>query len=210
MKQVIITGVVYSAMGYLFGSILFAAFFAKRIKHIDLELVSKDGNPGTANAFMHAGFLCGLLALLCDIGKGFMPVYGYMQLAAGQVEYRKLVSLMLIFVMIAPIFGHAYSMFHHFHGGKCIAVSFGVLLGLFPDLCPALILAFFYILFSILRIQPHGKRTFAAFAATCVVDTVIMKEKAVPVAMWIIACVVIHKHILLEKKQLEQEKEISC
>lgn len=210
MKQVIIAGVVFSIMGYLFGSILFAAFFAEKIKHIDLESVSKDGNPGTANAFMHAGFLCGTLALICDIGKGFVPVYGYMRLIAGQVEYQKLVSLMLIFVMIAPIFGHAYSMFHHFQGGKCIAVSFGVLLGLFPNLCPALILAFFYILFSILRLRPHGKRTFAAFAASCVVDSVIMKEKAVVVAMWIITWIVIHKHVLLEKKQPEQEKEISC
>lgn len=106
--------------------------------------------------------------------------------------------------MLAPVLGHAYSALHHFKGGKCIAVSFGVLLGLLPEFMPVAVLAFFYILFSVLRIRPHGKRTFAAFVAAGLVDTFILKEKAIAIAMWLIAGIVIRKHIL-SLEQLKQE-----
>ena len=66
--------------------------------------------------------------------------------------------------MAAPVIGHAFPVFYGFHGGKGIAVTFGSLLGFFPSLKPALILAAFFIFFSlILRISPHYYRTLAAY-----------------------------------------------
>lgn len=203
MERTLVIGIVFSIMGYLMGSILFAPFFALHIKKVDLMSSSKDGNPGTANAFMNAGILCGTLALICDIGKGFLPVHVYLQAVSEQRELQKYISLILIFVMLAPVLGHAYSAFHHFKGGKCIAVSFGVLLGLLPDCVPVVVLAFFYILFSVLRIRPHGRRTFAAFVAAGIADTFILQEKAVAIAMWLIAGIVIRKHVL-SLEQMEQ------
>ena len=200
-QNVIMITIVYIIAGYLVGSILFASLFTKWIHGIDLAKESKDGNPGTANAFMQGGFICGVLSLVCDLGKGFLPVYFYVREPATQL------GIGLVLVMIAPVLGHAYSIYHHFDGGKCIAVSFGVLLGLVPDMAPVLLLAFFYILFSILRIQPHSRRTFAAFIASSVASFFCLKEKMIVAAMCMMSFVVLHKHAVQERRQIVGEME---
>ncbi len=200
-QNVIMITIVYVIAGYLVGSILFASLFTKWIRGIDLTKESKDGNPGTANAFMQGGFVCGVLALVCDLGKGFAPVYFYMREPAAHL------GISLVLVMMAPVLGHAYSIYHHFDGGKCIAVSFGVLLGLVPDMAPVLLLAFFYILFSILRIRPHSRRTFAAFIASSVASFFCLKEKMIVAAMCMMSFVVLHKHAVQERRQIVGEME---
>lgn len=55
-------------------------------------------------------------------------------------------------VLAAPVIGHAFPLFHPRMGGKAIAVSFGCLLGLYPDLRPVLTLAAFYLIFSLLLV----------------------------------------------------------
>lgn len=97
MERILALGIIFCIIGYLLGSILFAPFFALHIKKIDLMSSSKDGNPGTANAFMNAGFMCGMLALICDIGKGFLPVYAYLQMVSDQKEFQKYISIILLF-----------------------------------------------------------------------------------------------------------------
>ena len=147
-------------LGYLSGSILYARVFARLFGKEDMISNSKDHNPGTANAFMYGGFWCGLLTLICDIAKGCVPVYLFVR-AAGQVRPGVLTTSL---VMAAPVIGHAFPIFYGFEGGKGIAVTFGSLLGFFPNLKPALILAACFIFFSlILRISPHYYRTLAAY-----------------------------------------------
>lgn len=195
-QNVIGITIVYVVAGYLVGSILFASLFTKWIRGIDLAKESKDGNPGTANAFMQGGFVCGVLSLVCDLGKGFLPVYFYVR------EPAAWLGIGLVLVMMAPVLGHAYSLYHHFDGGKCIAVSFGVLLGLVPNMAPVLLLAFFYILFSILRIRPHSRRTFFAFIASSVAAFFCLKEKMIVAAMCMMSFVVLHKHAVQEQRQM--------
>ena len=62
-------------LGYLSGSVLYARIFARLFRKEDMLEGSRDHNPGTANAFMYGGFWCGFLTLICDLGKGFLPVY---------------------------------------------------------------------------------------------------------------------------------------
>ena len=186
----------FTMAGYLAGSVLFARIFVRAFGCGDVVAVSDDGNPGTANAYMHGGFWCGTLVLLCDIGKGIIPVVLYLQV-------EKAPGLMLVPVMVAPVLGHAFSVFDHFHGGKCIAVSFGVLLGLIPNIMPALILAFFYILFSVVRIRSHSKRTFAAFACASVASIFLVSDKAIVIALWIVSVIVQRKHILEDRVRLK-------
>ena len=75
-------------------------------------------------------------------------------------------------LIAAPVLGHIFPLFHHLHGGKGIATSFGCLLALLPDPVPVLTLAFFFLFFScIVRISPHFYRTIVtylcSFAALC-------------------------------------------
>ena len=146
--------------GYLSGSILYARIFARVFGKQNLFEQSRDKNPGTANAFIYGGFWCGLLTLICDIGKGFLPVFLFMRAA---VHLRPGVFATSI-VLASPVVGHVFPIFYKFRGGKGIATTFGSLLGLFPSLKPTVILAVFFIFFSvILRISPHFYRTLAAY-----------------------------------------------
>ena len=165
-------------IGYLIGSILFAPLFGQLIQKKDIIEGTKDLNPGTANAFMQGGIVCGILTLIGDMGKGFLPVFLCLQLRDTALaapllkidqkiwgEVPEWVAIIgMTFVLLAPVLGHIFPLYRHFQGGKGIATTFGCLLGFAPNLFPALILAFFFILFSlVIRITPHFYRTIATY-----------------------------------------------
>lgn len=159
-------------IGFLSGSVLYSQYLPWLLKRINIIEVSEDHNPGTANVMKYAGVPMGILCLLCDIGKGFAPVF----LAA---RYTVPSDLMFALVMAAPVAGHAFSVFHRGKGGKAIAVTFGTLLGLLPDTQLLFTLCIFYLLFSlVLVIRPHEKRTvftFLCFGAVAIARTAIGK-----------------------------------
>ena len=121
----IIRGTGNASLRIVCGSILFGRVLPKWIKGIDVTEVSNDHNPGTANAMKYAGVPVGILCLLGDLLKGALPVY--MAVGMGLVT-----DSWFPLIMAAPVLGHAYSLFYHGNGGKAIAVSFGVLIGLAP------------------------------------------------------------------------------
>lgn len=178
-------------LGYFLGSVLFGEIFLKSIKNKDIREAGKDGNPGTFNAFAAGGMVCGILTLLCDMGKGILPVALYLKCNGRQTG-----DWMLTLVMAAPVLGHAFPVYKGFKGGgKAIAVSFGSLLGFFPDLVPALIPAAFYLIFSAFRIQPHGKRSILAYACTMILSLFLVKDLVVRFGMMLISVIVISKHL---------------
>lgn len=147
-------------LGYLSGSVLYAPLFARLLGREDALARSRDGNPGTANAFTCGGFLCGMLTLLGDLGKGLLPVMLFQHLLGAGNPW-------LPVMLAAPVTGHVLPLLRGLKGGKGIAVTFGVLLGLAPDLLPAALLAGFFILYSlVIRICPHRQRTLATYLST--------------------------------------------
>lgn len=147
-------------LGYLSGSVLYARIFARLFGKEKMLERSRDKNPGTANAFTYGGFWCGLLTLLCDMGKGFLPVFFFLR-TGGELRSSVLATSLVI---AAPVVGHVFPLLYRFRGGKGIATTFGSLLGLFPVLKPSLILAVFFLFFSlILRVSPHFYRTLTAY-----------------------------------------------
>lgn len=183
----------FFAFGFLSGSILFARVYGTLFNK-DITGASKDGNPGTANAFMQGGMLCGTLTLIGDLLKGFLPVFLYIKASGGTA------GLGTALVLAAPVLGHNYSVFYRFEGGKGIAVSFGCLLGLFPRALPVLILAACYITLSlVVRISPHYYRTLAAYAATAALGLRFVPEWGVKLGMTLIAVLIIIKHLASEE-----------
>lgn len=65
----------FIVIGYLSGSILFARVCAKLMNKPAIFQESRDGNPGTVNAFKYGGFICGIITLIGDFAKGFLPVF---------------------------------------------------------------------------------------------------------------------------------------
>jgi glycerol-3-phosphate acyltransferase PlsY len=82
-----------------------------------------DGNPGAFNVFKAGGQKSGYLAVALDVGKGVPLVF----LAHAVFD---LPEPALVVVAVSAVLGHAYSPFLQWHGGKAIAVTFGVLLAL--------------------------------------------------------------------------------
>ena len=152
----------FVAAGFFSGSILYSLILPKWIKGVDIVAVSDDHNPGTVNAMKYAGKLVGSLCLICDLGKGFFPVW----IAA---QFLPVGAFSFALVMAAPVMGHAFSPMLRGRGGKAIAATFGVLLGLLPYWQPVAILVVLYIFFSVVVvIRPHRLRTiwtFTLFAA---------------------------------------------
>ena len=180
----------FTILGFALGSTLFAYWTPKIIRHIDIRELPADHNPGVANAFMYGGFFCGLLSLILELAKGFVPVF------LGQ-RFLDTHSLLFIPVLIAPVFGHAFPFFRKEKGGKAITASFGVLLGLFPEMRPAVYLAFFFIFFSlIVVVSPHSFRSVVTFGlfALCVLFTV--KVPSIQIGSFLIAAVVIYRHFI--------------
>ena len=189
-------------LGYLSGSVLYARIFAGFFKKDNMIENSKDKNPGTANAFMYGGFWCGLLTLIFDLAKGFLPVSFYFHQAG--TRFPDVISSALI--IAAPVIGHAFPVFFKFRGGKGIAVSFGCLLGLLPLWQPLIILAFFFILFSVvLRISPHFYRTFVSYISALVCMFFLVKEPVIYIGFSLIAAVVIIKLIFSKEKREKPE-----
>lgn len=153
-----LTTIGFILFGYFTGSLLFARYFSNLFCGKDVTVDTPDSNPGTYNAYTYGGFWCGALTLVCDLLKGFLPVFLYIRVSGGT-------PLGLVLVMSAPALGHIFPIWHKFDGGKGIAVSFGVLLGLAPNMLPVLTLALTYLLFSfVFKVNPHFYRLILTYS----------------------------------------------
>ncbi len=147
----------WALLGFGLGGVLFSYHLPKLLKGIDVYEASADHNPGTVNAFKHAGVPVGILCLLCDLFKGFLPVFFAMRM----VDFSR---LWFALILCAPVLGHAAAPLYHHRGGKAIAAAFGALLGLLPVSFLVFLLAALYLFFSlILVIHPHERRTVVTF-----------------------------------------------
>ena len=153
----------FAVVGYLSGSVLYAKLFCRLFGKADAINKSRDHNPGTSNAFKFGGFWCGLLTLVFDLLKGFVPTSLYV------AATRNLMDWGLAFVLAAPVIGHIFPLFYKFKGGKGIAASFGCLLGILPYWLPLMSLASVFIFFSVaLRISPNFYRTAVTYPSALI------------------------------------------
>lgn len=177
--------------GFLLGGVPFSLLLPKWILKKDICALSPDHNPGAGNVFALCGIPMGFACLLLDLGKGFLPIVW----AARQLSMQ---SPVFALVLAAPVLGHAIGPFNGFLGGKCIATSFGVLLGLLPECYASFVLAGCYIFFSIaLVIRPHARRSVAAFGAFALITVpwlLIQHRAALALGCLLVAGTAIWKH----------------
>jgi len=109
--------ILLTVMEFLCGSLMFSYWLGFAVKK-DLRVVG-DSNPGAFNLWHAAGYKLGMLGIILDLTKGYLPLVLLVQM--GVVS-----GMAIVPVAIAPILGHAFSPFMKFKGGKSIAVTFGV------------------------------------------------------------------------------------
>ena len=109
---------------FILGAVPFSVIIGRWALHKDITEYG-DGNPGAVNVFRAGGQKIGFLAVVLDIAKGVpFVLLSHTVLTLPEVS--------VVFIALCAVLGHAFSPFLHWHGGKAIAVTFGVMLGL-PD-----------------------------------------------------------------------------
>lgn len=109
---------------YLAGGIPTGYVLVKRLYGYDIR-TRGSGNPGTANVYRNAGAVPGAITLFVDALKGFAPVHLGIRLYPSH-------PLIAVGLGVAAIFGHNWTPFLGFKGGKGVATSAGVFLALLP------------------------------------------------------------------------------
>lgn len=116
------------AASYLIGSIPTAYIFGRLLKGIDIRKFGS-GNVGATNAFRVLGKGWGIAVLVLDIAKGILAVVFLGNILASKNVFVSN-ELLLIIIGLSCVLGHNWTIFLSFKGGKGIATSLGVLLGL--------------------------------------------------------------------------------
>lgn len=118
--------------GYLIGSIPFGLIVARYFK-VDIRKYGS-GNIGATNVLRTLGPVPGGIVFTLDMLKGTASVV--LPLFFG------LDPLIIILCGLAAVLGHSFPLYLGFKGGKGVATSMGVLLGIAPDLCLFTIILF--------------------------------------------------------------------
>jgi len=130
VKNLLVKSIVFILASYLVGSISFAYYICRKFYSIDIRRYGS-GNPGSTNVLRVLGTKPALIVFTADLLKGLIMV------TLGRLLGGENIALLS---GIAVVVGHDWSIFLNFKGGKGIATSFGVIIGLFPKLAPIVLI----------------------------------------------------------------------
>ena len=113
----------FTIIAYLLGAVPFGLLVA-RSKGVDIRKQGS-GNIGATNVLRVIGKGWGVFTLVLDALKGFVPAFVFPMLGNLDSEWGALFGL-------AAILGHTFPVYLGFKGGKGVATSAGMLLGVAP------------------------------------------------------------------------------
>ncbi|MBN2704671.1 MAG: glycerol-3-phosphate 1-O-acyltransferase PlsY [Pontiellaceae bacterium] len=115
--------VILGVVAYFLGAMPFGLLVAKS-RGVDIRRHGS-GNIGATNVFRVVGKGWGVFTFVLDALKGFIPAYVFPRLVCLDPEWGVLFG-------IVAILGHTFPVFLKFKGGKGVATSAGMLLGVAP------------------------------------------------------------------------------
>ena len=157
---------------YFFGAIPFGLIIA-RSQGVDIR-AKGSGNIGATNVYRVMGKNWGLLTFLLDALKGFIPAYFF-------VEWSGSHETVGIYCGLMAIIGHSFPIYLRFKGGKGVATSAGMLLGVAPYAVGIGLIS--WIIFMVL----FRYVSLASILATLIVSLIVWMEEAQPlISQWLI------------------------
>jgi glycerol-3-phosphate acyltransferase PlsY len=114
---------VLAIVAYLLGAVPFGLLVAKS-QGVDIR-EKGSGNIGATNVFRVVGKGWGIFTFVLDALKGFVPAYLFPILGNVDPEFGVLFGF-------SAIIGHSFPVYLKFRGGKGVATSAGMLLGVAP------------------------------------------------------------------------------
>ena len=169
----------------LLGSLPFGFILAKYFLRVDLKAIGS-GNIGATNAARAGGIGFGALILVLDALKGFAVAFILHRMGASDIWVAG--------AGLAAVFGHCYTPFLGWEGGKGVATSLGVIIAFEPWL-GGLGLVVYALVLAVLRISSIGS---LAATGTCVLVAWIMPQFSgrlpMRVALVVICVLIVWRH----------------
>lgn len=117
---------------YILGSLPTAIWLGRYLKGIDIREHGSH-NAGATNTFRVLGKRAGWTVLSIDVLKGTLasnlPHFFSSELFWG---YKDELLILQLIAGFTAVFGHVFPVFAHFRGGKGVATSLGIVLGINP------------------------------------------------------------------------------
>ena len=144
--------ILFICFAYLIGSIPTAVWTGKKWHGLDpREHGSK--NAGATNTFRVLGKKSGWFVLIVDITKGILASILPLLIADNYSDNQLLVFQLT--TSFACIIGHVFPIFAQFKGGKGVATSLGIIIGLNP-ISAAISLGIFLVVFLLFKYVSLG------------------------------------------------------
>ena len=180
-----------AVVSYLLGAVPFG-FLVARARGVDIRRVGS-GNIGATNVFRSVGKSWGVLTFTCDFLKGFLPAFLFPLLWIKTGGVATLAAPVALVCGAAAIVGHNWPVYLGFKGGKGVATSAGVLLGLAPLSVAAGVLVF-GVVFGLSRYVSVGSITAAAVVAASSWWFYAGEGRLRPAALTLLAALIIWRH----------------
>lgn len=181
--------VVMLVLSYLIGAfpsglVIGKLFFKKDIRQYG------SGNTGATNSFRVLGRPAGFIVTFLDIFKGFITVFFplWFPVHAGGIISTFFTNGLI--VGLFAILGHVYPIYLKFNGGKAVATSAGVVLGVNP----LLLLVLAIIFFGILKIFKYVSLSSIIAAICCVIGSVIIHDYILLGMSALVSIILIFRH----------------
>jgi acyl phosphate:glycerol-3-phosphate acyltransferase len=137
---------IFGSIAYLMGSIPTAVWIGKAKYGIDVREHGSN-NAGATNTFRVLGKKPGIVVLVIDILKGFSAVFLPFVFGVGEWGSDELINVQLVSALLA-VLGHVLPLFAGFKGGKGVATSLGVIIGIHPVAAGICLIVFLIVFIS--------------------------------------------------------------
>jgi acyl phosphate:glycerol-3-phosphate acyltransferase len=171
---------VFAIIAYLLGSIPSALIVGKIGYNKDVREYGS-GNLGATNTFRVLGIKAGIIVTLADILKGTMATL--IPLFFDADVYRLIIGLF-------AVVGHTYPVFARFKGGKAVATSGGIILGINPLLFVLMVSTFLISLY----ISKYVSLSSIITGIVTVILSFIFKNTGLIIVTSILTIFVIYRH----------------
>lgn len=139
--EYLITGII----SYLVGSVPTAVWIGKAWHNVDVREHGSN-NAGATNTFRVLGKKAGIIVLSIDVAKGVLATVVPFAVLALIKNADSSLELLRIEAAVLAIIGHIFPLFAQFKGGKGVATSLGVIVGIQP-MAAAICIGLFMIVF---------------------------------------------------------------
>ena len=156
-----ITALIYCFGAYAIGSLPTAIWYGQAFYGIDVREFGS-GNAGATNTFRILGSKPGIIVLVIDAFKGWTAtVLSFILIHNSSINEKYIPLYAMLFGGLAVV-GHIFPLFANFRGGKGVATSIGMVMGVNPELA-LICLVIFLVVFAATNYVSLGSIT-AAFA----------------------------------------------